>query len=254
MICEETSVAVDVNWLLSANGGVGMVYTDVESIWMRAKVIDDHERQLSFEDEIVDMIRHFGQGHDFSDHLLRTAVDLEAGLLVENKHLDLNYVHKSLKHCSGLSAYSLFYNFYTGVYGARCGGLDLAPVSQDHRWPSKCEKKAFERVVILGQFRRFKSKRAVANVLRELVGLAAKLWAVDTIHQCATLLRLLIAPTREILVLETRQLAPTATSRARIWAYLSRAALCFPLAVVFLAVRMLFAAFRRRKASLSAAS
>lgn len=199
-----TGIALDLNWRLTGNAGIGPVPFCMEDFWERT-VNKEGPCRLSYEDELLLLIQHFAHGHDFVDGLLRCCVDLHAVFRKSANAVNWNRILASAREVELLTSLVQVLSFYfteycqedrpesetlkalatyadglrsSSVFRSRILGSELRPCTQARNWGF--------------------------SYIRESKALIAKLWAIDSYYRVFWLLRIALWPSGDEAVLLTR--------------------------------------------------
>jgi hypothetical protein len=218
---QQTRVVVDLNWKLTANGQTGGWSPDMADVWGRVVDLGRGSYSLAPVDSLQELVRHVGHGHDFEASLIQCCADVAAMLRRESASLDWDRFCEAACACGYRRVLAFFTWFYERHYrDTQVPGLaEHMDGGNGIRW--EWEKKCFARVVLIPQLRLRVSRPTLVNDLRRAnLRMLAKFWSVDTFRGCVRLLRLIVWPTWEVMVLlqEHRLRRPVAVVLVRHYA------------------------------------
>lgn len=199
----DSGFRLDLNWSLSGNGGIGRVPADVDAVWARARHVAGSEYRLSPEDELLELLRHIGHGHDFATRVLKTCVDLGAFLRTEST-LDVALFHRLAQQVECVQVVKILSSYYDEVYCADDDSLPRLGSLLEPRAPRSVpmELRLFTRAIItpLSQLTNRHESRWRSTAAAYL-GVVAKLWATDSVLRLLKVLSALLFPPWYIVVL-----------------------------------------------------
>lgn len=239
----ETGTWVDLNWMLTGNCGIGHVLTDMDGVWARARRETGFEYTMCPEDELLELIRHVGHGHDFQQALIKTCGDVDAMLSVTQVDWQLFLDLAARVECVEIGR--MFAWFHDRHYatagavgllekvGARAGGVHDA------------ERRLFCSLVMLPALRLApRAKERLGAYALELLSWVCKFWSLDRLRRLRVLIMqmMLWPPTVAVLGLtHPIERCPVLVRRLLIW---TKCLTLLPAAITGAALRLAGAVWR----------
>ncbi len=188
---------IDLNWRLSGNSGIGKHSRDMEQVWSRTTALEDRERLLSAEDEFVEIIRHFTQGHDFVRHALRTCMDVRAFLRKNALRLSAEAIMAAAEESGCRRGAALFLGYYQKRYPGKLTACEEDLLKSLLKGTSAVERALFSFFVIPAALALNVARGPVPEALLRVLATAAKVCAADRYRHLLRLLRIITLPTRD---------------------------------------------------------
>jgi len=215
-----TGTWIDVNWMLTGNCGIGQILTDMDGVWQRARHLQAHEYALCPEDELLELIRHTGHGHDFQQALIKTCADVNALLAREPVDWQLFEHLAAQVECLEIArAFAWFYGHHYAL--STTPGLwdPMTPTSTPAR---RRKQRLFCRLVMIPSLKLVSPPPRVGlNYARETLSWICKLSSLDNTRRMRILLaQVLLWPPRVAVLCLTHPLekSPLFARRLLIWA------------------------------------
>jgi len=179
MINPTHGVVVDINYKLTGNGAIGDVSADMELIWGRARQKSNGCYEMSAEDEFIEILRHFGHGHDLLKGFHSFLLDSN-NFLNRVNDLDCDYIGQQLKLVGMAGVLQILRNLYSDAYpdGKHFPSLPAA------RSNNYCEAFVISRVLFRTQLQRSLAPESKEN--DRILGLSkwlTKIWMIDTLKR-----------------------------------------------------------------------